>query len=87
MNVALTRARFALWIVGNAKTLRAGGKGWAALLDDAADRRCLLEGHQDKKMANRLQGWRLENAPMDALDPTKGAWDSAIWDVSALHLA
>lgn len=37
MNVALTRARRALWIVGNAQHLRAG-EHWASLLQDAEQR-------------------------------------------------
>lgn len=37
MNVALTRARLSLWIIGNARTLQTN-ENWAALLKDAKDR-------------------------------------------------
>lgn len=40
MNVALTRARFSLWIVGNAATLQ-GSSHWAALLSNARERQVL----------------------------------------------
>ena len=40
MNVALTRARFSLWIVGNAATLQ-GSSHWAALLFNARERQLL----------------------------------------------
>ncbi len=41
MNVALTRAKRALWVLGNAASLRAAPQ-WAALLDDAAARGCVV---------------------------------------------
>ncbi|XP_030499717.2 uncharacterized protein LOC115715063 isoform X1 [Cannabis sativa] len=37
MNVALTRAKFSLWIIGNARTLKTN-KNWAALIKDASKR-------------------------------------------------
>ena len=40
LNVALTRARHALYIVGNAESLRQSAD-WRALLDDAAARGCV----------------------------------------------
>lgn len=43
MNVALTRARRALWVLGNAASLRASPQ-WASLLDDAEQRGVLIEG-------------------------------------------
>ncbi|KAF0891411.1 hypothetical protein E2562_009840 [Oryza meyeriana var. granulata] len=39
-NVALTRARHCLWILGNAATLRGSGSIWGELVRDAVDRRC-----------------------------------------------
>ncbi len=41
MNVALTRARFSLWIVGNAATLEGSGP-WAALLANARERQLVF---------------------------------------------
>ncbi|XAR48576.1 hypothetical protein NMG60_11031445 [Bertholletia excelsa] len=42
MNVALTRARRALWVVGNANTL-VQSDDWAALIADAKARNCYLD--------------------------------------------
>uniref|UniRef100_A0A453L6F0 DNA2/NAM7 helicase-like C-terminal domain-containing protein n=1 Tax=Aegilops tauschii subsp. strangulata TaxID=200361 RepID=A0A453L6F0_AEGTS len=41
MNVALTRARFSLWIVGNARTLQTNSH-WASLLQNAKERNMLI---------------------------------------------
>uniref|UniRef100_A0A0E0M2X1 Uncharacterized protein n=1 Tax=Oryza punctata TaxID=4537 RepID=A0A0E0M2X1_ORYPU len=41
MNVALTRARFSLWIVGNAKTLQTNSH-WASLLQNAKQRNLFI---------------------------------------------
>ncbi|XP_057794534.1 helicase sen1-like isoform X2 [Salvia miltiorrhiza] len=42
MNVALTRARRALWVMGNASAL-VQSDDWAALIDDAKARNCYLD--------------------------------------------
>ena len=42
LNVAITRAQHALWIVGNAATL-AASPGWAELLMDARQRGLVVE--------------------------------------------
>ncbi|XP_057535816.1 uncharacterized protein LOC130813918 isoform X2 [Amaranthus tricolor] len=41
MNVALTRARLSLWILGNARTLEKNSD-WAALLEDARERNLII---------------------------------------------
>lgn len=45
MNVALTRARLSLWIMGNAKTLQTN-QNWAALIKDAQERNLLIRVKQ-----------------------------------------
>lgn len=45
MNVALTRAKFSLWILGNAKTLMTN-KNWEALLKDAKKRNLVISSKQ-----------------------------------------
>ncbi|KAL1829332.1 hypothetical protein ACET3Z_007744 [Daucus carota] len=45
MNVALTRAKFSLWILGHAKTLMTN-KNWEALLKDAKKRNLVISSKQ-----------------------------------------
>lgn len=40
LNVAITRGRYCVWIVGNVATLSAGGKTWKKLVKDAKSRKC-----------------------------------------------
>lgn len=42
MNVGLTRARSSLIVLGNAQALSEGSKDWAALVEDARSRGCLI---------------------------------------------
>lgn len=44
MNVALTRARTSLWILGNAQSLKRN-KVWSSLLADAASRDCITQAY------------------------------------------
>ena len=45
MNVALTRAKFSLWILGNARTLQTN-RNWAALVKDAKERNLVISVKQ-----------------------------------------
>lgn len=42
LNVALTRARLACWVVGSARTLARGDKVWNKLVQQAKARQCFL---------------------------------------------
>ncbi|KAJ0968900.1 hypothetical protein J5N97_021777 [Dioscorea zingiberensis] len=46
-NVALTRARHCLWILGNAPTLTSSGTIWAKLVRDAKNRGCFFNANED----------------------------------------
>ncbi|XP_021725753.1 probable helicase senataxin [Chenopodium quinoa] len=46
-NVALTRARYCLWIVGSASTLGNSGSIWKSLVHDAKTRGCFYEAYDD----------------------------------------
>ncbi|KAI3888827.1 hypothetical protein MKW92_003170 [Papaver armeniacum] len=50
-NVALTRARRCLWVLGDGKTLLRSGSCWSALVSDARDRHCLFNVGEDKDLA------------------------------------
>ncbi|GAB2286435.1 hypothetical protein Dimus_020842 [Dionaea muscipula] len=50
-NVALTRARYWLWILGNGATLTNSGSVWKRLVDDAKSRGCYYDADDDCKLA------------------------------------
>ncbi|CAH0479727.1 unnamed protein product [Peronospora belbahrii] len=57
LNVAITRARFCLYVIGNAKTL-VRDETWAALIKSARDRKLIIrtEGEGFPAVAKRLTG-------------------------------
>nr|TKW40935.1 hypothetical protein SEVIR_1G280000v2 [Setaria viridis] len=53
-NVALTRAKHCLWILGNAKTLACGKTIWREIVADAKDRGCFFDAKDDKDLSNAI---------------------------------
>ncbi|KAM0946831.1 putative DNA helicase [Dioscorea sansibarensis] len=53
-NVALTRARHCLWILGNAPTLSSSGTIWSKLVRDAKHRGCFFNAKDDKSIMNAM---------------------------------
>ncbi|KAL8476387.1 hypothetical protein ACS0TY_028890 [Phlomoides rotata] len=53
-NVALTRARYCLWILGNGATLLNSGCVWQKLLIDAKNRGCFYNAHLDNENITEL---------------------------------
>ncbi|KAI9100095.1 hypothetical protein K1719_024313 [Acacia pycnantha] len=53
-NVALTRARHCLWILGNAETLERSGSVWRKLVNDAKQRGCFHNGDDDQNLAQAI---------------------------------
>ncbi|KAI9100065.1 hypothetical protein K1719_024283 [Acacia pycnantha] len=53
-NVALTRARHCLWILGNAETLEQSGSIWRKLVNDAKQRGCFHNGDDDLNLAQAI---------------------------------
>jgi len=51
LNVALTRAKYALYVVGNFDCLRRSNKMWKSLIDDAESRGCF----QDVRLSSQLK--------------------------------
>ncbi|KAL3687345.1 hypothetical protein R1sor_013654 [Riccia sorocarpa] len=56
LNVALTRARYCLWIIGHAVTLGGSRDGiWTRLLNDARSRNCFKDVREDEDMLKSYQ--------------------------------
>ncbi|CBI22565.3 unnamed protein product, partial [Vitis vinifera] len=53
-NVALTRARYCLWIFGNGPTLEHSGTVWGKLVNDAKDRGCFHNAEEDNNLARAI---------------------------------
>ncbi|KAJ4974780.1 hypothetical protein NE237_007954 [Protea cynaroides] len=54
MNVALTRARYCLWILGNGPTLINSGSIWRKLVLDAKDRDCFFDADEDESLKQAM---------------------------------
>ncbi|KAM0878006.1 hypothetical protein ACQ4PT_035133 [Festuca glaucescens] len=74
-NVALTRARHCLWIVGNANTLCKSGTVWTDIVDDARRRNCVFNATNDATMSNLILQVKQD---LDELDDLLNA-DSAFF--------
>ncbi|KAI8540971.1 hypothetical protein RHMOL_Rhmol08G0026800 [Rhododendron molle] len=57
-NVALTRARHCLWILGNGATLINSGSVWKKLVVDAQARSCFFDASDDKNLAQAVADLR-----------------------------
>ncbi|VAH34935.1 unnamed protein product [Triticum turgidum subsp. durum] len=53
-NVALTRAKHCLWIVGNGTTLSNSKSVWQKIVKDAQDRDCYFDADEDKDLSNAV---------------------------------
>ncbi|KAK1296700.1 hypothetical protein QJS10_CPB15g00113 [Acorus calamus] len=53
-NVALTRARHCLWILGNEPTLSRSRSVWGKLVEDAKDRGCFYNVDEDESLSNTI---------------------------------
>ncbi|CAL5025815.1 unnamed protein product [Urochloa decumbens] len=53
-NVALTRAKHCLWIVGNGTTLSNSNSVWQKIVKDTCDRGCVFSVNNDKELPNAI---------------------------------
>ncbi|KAL1197102.1 putative helicase MAGATAMA 3 [Cardamine amara subsp. amara] len=53
-NVALTRAKHCLWVIGNETTLARSGSIWAKLIEDSKKRKCFYHAKDDKRLKNAM---------------------------------
>ncbi|KAF8020981.1 hypothetical protein BT93_G1408 [Corymbia citriodora subsp. variegata] len=81
-NVALTRARYCLWILGNGRTLTKSKSVWEALVDDARSRGCFFNVDDDKDLAKAIFDMMKENDQLDdLLDRSSVLFRNARWKV------
>ncbi|XP_020222260.1 uncharacterized protein LOC109804810 [Cajanus cajan] len=66
-NVALTRARYCLWILGNERTLSKEENVWKSLVHDAKKRLCFFNADEDKDLAKSIWDTKKELDQLDDL--------------------
>ncbi|XP_074562673.1 helicase sen1-like, partial [Curcuma longa] len=67
-NVALTRARYCLWILGNEPTLSSSRSIWAKIVHDAKVRGCIFNATEDKRIAKAIDRARCSPGDGDSLN-------------------
>ncbi|WZZ53230.1 hypothetical protein YC2023_053337 [Brassica napus] len=60
-NVALTRARHCLWVVGNETTLALSGSIWGKLISESRSRGCFFEAADEKNLRDAMNEALLED--------------------------
>ncbi|XP_022776511.1 uncharacterized protein LOC111318116 isoform X2 [Durio zibethinus] len=66
-NVALTRARHSLWILGDGRTLAKLESVWQALVHDAKARHCFFNADEDKELAKAILDAKKDFGQLDDL--------------------
>ncbi|XAR48021.1 RNA helicase [Bertholletia excelsa] len=82
MNVALTRARHSLWILGDAKTLATSDLTCQMLVQDSINRQCFFCADEDKDLAKAILDVKKELDQMDLLNEDSILFKSRRWKVS-----
>ncbi|KAK9757967.1 hypothetical protein RND81_01G197400 [Saponaria officinalis] len=81
-NVALTRARHCLWVLGNEKTLVKSDSIWKKLVCNAQARDCFFNAEDDKSLAEAMIDMKKElNQLDDLLNKDSIVFKSARWTV------
>ncbi|XP_061360518.1 uncharacterized protein LOC133304491 isoform X2 [Gastrolobium bilobum] len=81
-NVALTRARYCLWIVGNGETLMHSGSIWERLVLDAMARGCYHNADEDERLSHAIATAMIELGQLgDLLDMNSMFFRKARWKV------
>ncbi|KAM5558325.1 hypothetical protein ABKV19_020167 [Rosa sericea] len=85
-NVALTRARYCLWILGNASTLITSDSVWKKLVLDAKKRNCFYNADEDSNLAQAITAALLELDQLHSLlNVDSLLFKNAIWKVCFTH--
>ncbi|KAK7316642.1 hypothetical protein RJT34_00257 [Clitoria ternatea] len=81
-NVALTRARYCLWILGNERTLTSYENVWKAVVLDAKSRNCFFNADHDKEFAKVILDAQKETDPFDnLLDTNSEYFKNIVWKI------
>ncbi|KAI3886220.1 hypothetical protein MKW92_018604 [Papaver armeniacum] len=81
-NVALTRARHCLWILGNDKKLCKTGSFWEDLIRDAEQRGCFFNADEDEELVKAMIKAKKELDQLDnLLHEDSMLFKSALWKV------
>ncbi|KAF2320974.1 hypothetical protein GH714_032328 [Hevea brasiliensis] len=82
VNVAITRARHCLWILGNERTLTNSESIWKELVCDAKNRHCFFSADEDKQLAKIILEVKKEFDQLDdLLNGDSVFFKSARWKV------
>ncbi|KAF8089759.1 hypothetical protein N665_0497s0003 [Sinapis alba] len=81
-NVALTRARFCLWILGNESTLTNNRTVWSQLVDDAKARDCFHDADDDELLAQCIKRSATALDDLEKLQNNKLlSFENSLWKV------
>ncbi|XP_026439182.1 uncharacterized protein LOC113337813 [Papaver somniferum] len=81
-NVALTRGRHCLWILGDDKKLCKIGSFWEDLIRDAKSRQCFFNADEDEELVNEMFKANKELDQLDnLLSENSMLFKSALWKV------
>ncbi|KOM26457.1 hypothetical protein LR48_Vigan272s004500 [Vigna angularis] len=81
-NVALTRARHCLWILGNEWAITKNENVWNAIVLDAKKRNCFFNAEQDEEMAKAILDSKKEADQFDdLLDTNSVLFKNKLWKV------
>ncbi|KAL8046967.1 hypothetical protein ABFX02_08G208100 [Erythranthe guttata] len=81
-NVALTRARHCLWILGSGATLLNSGSIWQKLVMEAKNRGCFYNAYEDKNLSLTISNSLIELRQMNSLFSVDSTlFKLAIWKV------
>ncbi|CAK7328367.1 unnamed protein product [Dovyalis caffra] len=69
-NVALTRARYCLWIFGNQATLVKSSSIWKKIVNDAKERKCFYNAEEDESLDQTITDSLIELDQLDVLSKT-----------------
>ncbi|CAH8277234.1 unnamed protein product [Arabidopsis lyrata] len=73
-NVALTRARHCLWVIGNETTLARSGSIWAKLVRDSKRRKCFYDAKDDKRLRDAMNDALLKVDKSDVCARLSNLW-------------